>query len=601
MKNFLKNVLAVMVGILLMQMIGGLIFLSTLVGSLVGGQSNVVIPTSNAGLKIDMSRIQLNEYSYVENPFAGLSMGGFNNVDQINIFDAVRAINDAAGDPAIQYIYLKPDGAAGGMARLEELRNALVEFRKSGKPVIAYMDNATNASYFLATAADKIYFNYAEGTSNQVVGFSARLIFIKDVLDLLGVEMQLIRHGKYKSAGEMYIKNNISKENYEQNKAYIDGIWNAWSKKIAASRGISQEKFNSYVNNLTLVDGRDYYEAGLVDGLFTREKMKERLLTFHKEGTKQLQFVSLGDYVTVHKQRWALAKAANTVAVIYANGQIVDGQTSGEAIVGDELAKLIAEVCADSTITSVVFRVNSPGGSVLASDKIRLEMDRLCKTKHVVASYGDYAASGGYWISANCDYIVSNHSTLTGSIGVFSMVPNFSRSLREFKVGYVTINSNDHSDMFSGTKHFDATEEAFMQKSVDSIYDKFTSIVAKGRDKSKSYIDEIAQGRVWAGDDAKKIGLVDTMGDLKHAVVLAASKGNPEVQFSDIRIVEYPKAVTGLEAMMVLLNTPQDNEVLLSKVKDTPLETVCRAFTGVLETTTTAKVYAQLPFYIDIR
>lgn len=600
MKPFLKNTLSVMLGIFLMHVIGCLFFLTSIIGS-IGAGSGVVLPTSNAGLKIDMSKINLVEYNYVSNPLAGFNTS-FQEVAQIQLLDAVRAINDAAADPAIKYIYLKPEAASGGLATLEEFRYAIEEFRKSGKPVIAYMDNATNGGYFLGSVADKLYISSAEGAGNQITGLSARLFFIKDLINFFGIKMQLIRHGEYKSAGEMFIKSNASKENIEQNQAYIDGIWNAWSKKIAASRGFSQAEFNAHINSLDIMDAHDMMKAHFVDGVFSLAKMKEKLLSFHEEGTKELCFVSLADYVTAHKEtKWAVQRGADKVAVIYANGEIVESSNGRQAIVGNELARTIAAVRADSTIHNVVFRVNSPGGSVLASDKIRHEIDLLCKEKNVIASYGDYAASGGYWISSGCHTIFTDHSTLTGSIGVFSMIPDFSAAVNRIGIHHTTIKSNDHAGMLSGFDPLDKVELEYMQRSVDSIYERFTTVVANGRGKSKEYINSIARGRVWAGDDAKKIGLCDGIGDLKHAITVAAAKANPNVQFSDIVIEEYPKTIDGLQSLMMMLQPAKDNEVLVNAVKNTPLEPIAKCMNGVLRNSNTATYYARLPYYIDIQ
>ena len=470
------------------------IFSFALLGSLAAlGSSEPVMPRS-AVLKLDMSTIALTEQSADSNPFEMLQKEG---VTKVGIWNAIQAIDAAAADPAVSYIYMKPDMLmSSGMAEVEELRSALENFRRSGKAVISYMENPTNAGYYLASVSDRIYMTSYEGGMTMLTGLSTQVIFLKDILDKLGVNVQLIRHGKYKSAGEMYIRNSISPENRKQNQELVNSIWNSWTSQMAASRGLSQERLNAMINGLELNFPQDYLENGLVDELVTQAQLMDKLCALSVvEKFEDVKMISLQDYIKISVK--PNLKAKEKIAVIYASGNIVDGKDRNN-VDGDRFAAIISGVRRDSTVKAVVFRVDSPGGSVLASEKIKNEIDLLREVKPVIASYGNYAASGGYWISNSCDRIFTNASTLTGSIGVFSMLPDFSGTLKDIAhVNITTISSNEHGDMYSGLRPLSDSETAYMQASVEKIYDRFTATVAEGRNLEVPYVDSIAQGRVW--------------------------------------------------------------------------------------------------------
>ena len=592
MKEFLKMTLAAMTGFLI---VGAVFFFFTfaLIGSLAAlGSSQPIMPGS-AVLTIDLSKTAISEQTTEADPISQIQG---NNISVIGILDAIRAIDTAASDPAVKYIFMKPDMASGGIAEIEELRNALNNFRNSGKAVISYLETPTNAGYYLASVSDKVYMSAHEGTMSFINGLSSQLIFLKDILDKLGVNVQLIRHGKYKSAGEMYIKNTASKENLEQNQELLDAIWKNWTSTIAESRNISSEGFNSLIDNLKLNSSEDFLNNGLVDELLTREELKQKINDLYSAGTAEnAPMISLADYAKI--KVLPNIKATNKIAVIYANGNIVDGADI-EQVAGDRFADIIAGVRKDSTVKAVVFRVSSPGGSVFASEKIKSEIDLLRKDKPVIASYGNYAASGGYWISANCDYIFSNAGTLTGSIGVFSMMYDLSGTMKDIAhVNITSVNTNRHSDMYSGMRSLTNEEVAYMQASVENIYDKFTGIVSDGRNLRKSYVDSIAQGRVWAGSDALEIGLVDQIGTISDAIEYAAlsAKGDFGSDLSNWQIVEYPKPLTTMEKVMQMLNG--ENAKIFA---GTGLESVEKAFKE-WKNSKNGQVYARIPYELMIK
>ncbi len=591
MKDFLKMTLAVLAGLFIAGILGFMLFFG-FIGTLASlGSSTPAMPRSGV-LFMDMSRISIAEQTQ-ETDLMAMIQG--QDISIIGLWDAVKAIEKAASDPAVQCIYLKADGlSAGGIAPVEELRQALGDFRLSGKPVVAYTENPGTGSYYLASVADKIYMGSYKGGSNMMVGVGTQMIFLKDLLDKLGVNVQLIRHGKFKSAGEMYIKSRPSEENLLQTREMVNSMWDGMAESICSSREISREDLDGMIDNLKLNTPEDFLACRLVDELLTKEELKEKLAVLAKESKyEEVKFISLRDYVNINAQ--TVSKARRKIAIIYAEGEIIDGYDKQE-VAGDRFAGIISSVRADSTVKAVVLRVASPGGSVAASEKIRTEIDLLRKVKPVIASYGNYAASGGYWISNSCDKIFSDKSTLTGSIGVFSMIPDFSGTAEKvFHVGVTNVGSSRHSDMYSLTRPLDAEETAYMQRSVDDIYEAFLENVSAGRGMDKAEIDEIAQGRVWTGSDALKIGLVDEIGTLADAVRYAAiAAGDTEADLGTWEVAAYPKPMTTLD--IILENLTGSTDALAG----TPFESVGRAFRS-WDATSTGKVYARMPYILEIK
>ena len=591
MKEFVKMTLATLTGLLLFGFISMFIMIGMIGAIAAAGSSKPVMP-AEAVLSIDFSKMTLAEQTEEADPFASLQGGEM--ISPVGIYEAIKAVNAAAEDPAIRYIYMRPDAASGGFARIEEFRTALKNFRNSGKAVVSYIENPTNAGYYLASVSDKIYMTSYDGGMNMFGGISSQLIFLKDALDRLGVNVQLIRHGKYKSAGEMYIRNSSSKENMEQNEAMIGSIWESWATLIAQDRGISVETLNNMLNNLELNFPEDFLAKGLVDELLTRDELQKKLADLYvTDDYKHVKSISLADYATL--KNTVNYKASNKVAVIYAEGNIVDGGAKDQ-VAGDRFAKIIQDVRNDKDVKAVVLRVSSPGGSVLASEKIKAELDLLRESVPVIASYGEYAASGGYWISANSDYIFSNATTLTGSIGVFSMIPDIGGTLKnKLHVNVTPVNSNEHADMYGMIRPLDNKEVAYMQASVEKIYDKFTSIVAAGRDMTVDDVDAIAQGRVWTGAEALGIGLVDQIGTIEDAINYAATSIEGITSVNDVQVVAYPKPQTPIEALLESFGGQGE-----SIFAGTPLEDVETAFSGWTEAQS-GKMYARIPYEIIVK
>ena len=577
MKDFLKMMFACIAGLLVFCVAGFFLMTAALIGIAAVGEKQPVMPRE-AVLQINFDNVTLAEQTQEADPISMLTGGEMST--PLGIYSAITAINAAAEDPAVKFIYMKPDNVSGGLSQIEELRTALKNFRNSGKAIVSYIESPSNAAYYLASVSDKIYMTEYEGGMSMLNGLSSRMVFLKDLLDELGVNVQLIRHGKYKSAGEMYIRNSSSPENMEQNKEMIDAVWSSWADEMAQSRGITAEALNAMLDNLELNFPTDYLEKGLVDELVTREQLQQNLCNlFVVENFKDIKAIQLAEYAKL--KNVPNLKADKKVAVIYAEGNIVDGN-GNEDVAGDRFAKVIADVREDDDVKAVVLRVNSPGGSVLASEKIKAEI-KLIQEKGipVIASYGDYAASGGYWISAGCDHIISNATTLTGSIGVFSMIPDISGTLKDkLHVNLTPVNSNKHADMLGMTRPLTADEVDYMQASVERIYTKFTELVAEGREMTVADVDAIAQGRVWAGSDALKIGLVDEIGTIEDAIRYAALSIEGVESLNDVQVAEYPKPQTALEAIMESL---MGGENIFAEL---PFER--------------GKVYARIPYDITI-
>ena len=589
MKDFVKMTLAVICGLLVVSIIGWILMVGLLSAAAISG-SQPSLPKSGV-LKIDMSKVILDEQTEEGSPLASLGSIPVGAVSismpegTIGLWDAVSAVNAAAEDPAVKYIYLKTDGTVSDVAHLQEFRHALSNFRSaSSKPIVAYIESPTTGSYYLASVADKIYMTSNIGATTQVSGVSSQMTFFGDLLKKLGVNVQLIRHGKYKSAGETFTRGSASPENREQYQVMVNSIWNSLASEIAASRELTVDEINAAIDDLKLLEPTDFLEYKFVDGLLTRSELESKLADLAVVNKfKDVKFIQFSDYVTA---KAVTAKAKNKIAIIYANGEIVDGSAKSQ-VAGDRFASIISKVRADSTVKAVVLRVNSPGGSVLASEKIKTELDLLKNNKPVIASYGAYAASGGYWISNNCDKIFSDAVTLTGSIGVFGMFPDFSAVLKDVAhVGVENISSNKHGDMLSLMRPFDEDEKAYLQRSIEDVYERFTTIVSEGRGLDKDFVDEVGQGRVWTGADALTLHLVDEIGGLEDAVKYAAvAAGEPDLTMW--RIKDYPRAPSQMETLMSSLQGTDSNDysVLLDEFRDLK----------------SGKIMARLPYLFEIK
>lgn len=540
--------LAALVAAYALLMVVWVVIFAGMAGSM---KASSEVVTNNTILKIDLSEVVVDAPS--EDPLAGFNFQTMQAMPQVTLLSALRAIEGAMEDERIKGIYLRLNGLGGfeHTAIVEELREALVQFKESGKFILAYNESYTQGAYYLASVSDEIYI-HPEGSFDWS-GLSQRVMFYKGLMDKLDIQVEIFRPTvcKYKSAVEPYFLKKMSPENRAQMQALVDSMWGTITEAISASRGISVEELNTLADNLDIFLAEEAVEHKLVDGIRYEDEIEA---LFEEKGVErgfddEINYVTLGGYAA---QITGDVKKASTpeVALVYANGQILDGEGTG-AIYGNTLAAKLREVRLDEHVKSVVVRVNSPGGSALASDVIWREMELLKAEKPVIISMGGYAASGGYYISAPADAILADKLTLTGSIGVFGMVPYTTKAL-ETKLGITMDAVKTNKSAGKGSVNpLTAGERAAVMRGVDRVYERFTGLVSEGRNLPIEQVLEIAGGRVWTGEDALGIGLVDSYGGLKAAVAVAADKAGLG---TDYKLVERVEPLTGLAAYLSALN-----------------------------------------------
>lgn len=542
-KTFLAGLLAVIVGTFLVFFLWIFILLG-----IAGSMEKSVAVHPESILKIDFSEVLTD--APLSDPLAGIDLMTLQTTRQLSLFKALRAIEAAGADDRIKGIYLRMNGGGGvtGSALLEELREALLEFKQSGKFIVAYNEIYSQGQYYLASVADKIYLQPEGGM--EWSGLASDVMFYKGLLDKLDLRAEVFRPTacKYKSAVEPFILDKMSAANREQMQALVNSMWGTISGAVCESRGIDSVKMRRITDNLQVTLPEEALEYGFVDSLLYEDQMED---IFAELGVSEdYDFITLGDYAS---QVGADLKniSADQVAIVYADGQIVDGEGYGKEIYGNTLAAKIAGVRDDEKVKAVVLRVNSPGGSALASDVIWREVELLRAEKPVVVSMGSYAASGGYYISCPADVIVADKLTLTGSIGVFGMILDTREALKN-KLG-ITIDGvqSNASSSFLATQPLTPVQRSMIMRGVDKVYTTFTNDVAEGRNLPIEKVLDIAGGRVWSGADALGIGLIDTYGGLKTAIALAVDKADLGDNY---RVTEVTETPTGFAAFIASLN-----------------------------------------------
>ena len=473
----------------------------------------------------------------VDNPFGAIDFQSMEPIDATGMNDILRNIEHAKTDPNIKGIYMELSSIPTSTATLQEIRDKLIEFKESGKFIVTYGESYSQSAYYMASIADKIILN-PEGALD-LHGMATQITFYKHLLDKLDIEMQIVRgpNNRFKSAVEPYFLDKMSEANREQMDKLLGTVWGQILAGISKNRNISVEQLNEIADNLeTLFNAQKAKELGLVDALYYKDQVLDELKGL-TGSNKNINAVGNANYAKSYKDK---NTSKNEVAIIYASGQIFDGKgNEDEAIYSENLSKTIRQAREDENVKAVVLRVNSPGGSAVASAIIGRELDLTKEVKPVIVSMGNYAASGGYWISANADYIFADPTTLTGSIGVFGTFPNMKGFLND-KVGltFDVAKTNKNADFGNITQPLTEFQYGKLQEMVVKTYDDFTKRVANGRGLTQTYVDSIGQGRVWAGADAIGLGLVDKLGDMEKAIAYAAEKANLG---SDYKVTEWPK------------------------------------------------------------
>ena len=527
MKSFLKNILTTIIGI-----ITSIIVIIVLVfgfAAIISLEDEVKVK-ENSILKIDLATTSVVERSS-ENPFDGLSLSG-DVASTIELKKVLDNIEKAKNDNNIKAIYINNiDKLKAGLSQIEEIRNKLVEFKSCGKPIIAYSEVYSQSGYYFSSVADKIYLN-PQGVV-ELKGFSAGIMFYKGLLEKLDVEVQIIRNGKFKSAVEPFMLDKMSDANREQMQLLLNSFADNLFDSIASQRDMTLSDIHNHANNLSLENAKSCLDLHYVDALLYQDQVDDSLLVISK--SDKLNFISLNKYSNVKVEKKEISR--NKIAIIYATGEINSGEGDEKSIGSETTAKAIKTAKDDKNVKAIVLRVNSPGGSALASDVIWRETVLAKEEKPLIVSMGDYAASGGYYIACAADSIVANPTTLTGSIGVFGMIPNLQKLYKnKLGISIDTVNTNKYADM-GMNRALTKFEEDKIQKSVVDIYTTFITHVGEGRNMSTAAVDEIGQGRVWTGYDAKDIGLIDTYGGLEKAIEIAVYLAEIE----DYRIISLPK------------------------------------------------------------
>lgn len=591
MKEFFKFTLATITGIIVTSIIGFL-FLMMVIGAIVASTEKTVVVENQSMLVINLEGQVVDRAP--RDPFSDLNIPGFPSAKKLGLDQILTSIEKAANDDRIKCIYLDLSFVNGGMAAVEEIRNALVAFKDScDKPVYAYGNSFDQMAYYLASVADKVVLNPQGAIDFR--GLGGEVMFFKNALEKLGIEMQVVRHGKFKAAVEPFMLDKMSDENREQTMVYLTSMWNHMLDGISKHRDIPVEELNALADEVLSFRKADKaLEAGLVDAL----KYKDEVLDDLREITgiaalKGIPVIGVSNYskATVKKDKGTFSR--DKIAVIYASGEIGMSLTGGESIDGDKLSREIRKVRQDSSYKAIVLRIDSPGGSAFDSDVIWREVKLAADEKVVVASLGNVAASGGYYIACAADRIVSQPNTITGSIGVFGLIPNTS-NLLDSKLGITmdVVKTNKNSDMPSFTRRMTDFERELMQENVENIYDVFLDRVADGRRMEKSDIDEIGQGRVWTGENALEIGLVDELGGLDKAIKLAAEMADLE----KYRTVELPALP---DPFQELLKGGTDN--VRARILKSTLGESARYFEIISRSGKMNGIYARIPYDIEVR
>ncbi len=527
MKNFWGSFLGAIVGTFFTGIVSSIILIAgfaVIISSLVEEKDSAPVTVKkNSVLKITLNYAVSDREA--EDPFSSFDFGTFENKKTIALHQFLSSIKQAASDEHIQGIYLELNGLPSGMATLEEIRAALVEFKKSGKFIVCYSENLTQKGYYIASVSDSIYLNPTG--SMDFKGLAAELMFFKNALEKIGVQPEVIRPSgnQFKSAVEPFILEKASEPNRLQYKVMMNSIWNKLMNDMHASTKIPVDSMNTWANNFSV----SFPEEALKHKVVSRLTYQDEFMNALKKKLKvtdddDLHIIEIEKYVRV-AEKSTQNQSKDKIAVIYAEGEIVDGDGSYDEIGGEDFVKSIREAREDKDVKAIVLRVNSPGGSAAASEVIWRELSLVKGKKPLIVSMGNYAASGGYYISCLADSIIADHTTITGSIGVFGVMFNVQRMLND-KLGITTdtIKTHRYADFPNLTRPFTAEEKNILQRSVDQIYTLFLKRVSEGRKINVAKLDSIAQGRVWTGADALSIGLVDKLGGLNDAISMAAKK-----------------------------------------------------------------------------
>ena len=540
MLRFLGNVLSTVIGLFVFILI--LFFGVTIIGAVFGGDKEFEVK-KNSVLELDLSHVQ---YDYAgKTKFIDFAFGE----DEHNgLFDIINAIRYAKTDENIKGISILNNDSSLGLAQLKALRNALEDFKKSKKFIYSYADAYSQKNYYLNSVASTLYLNPIGELDFK--GLGAEIMFYKDFQEKSGLKAEVIRHGKFKSAVEPFLENTISDANREQTSALLTSLWNSVLEDVSKSRNISVEKLNSIADGLLARTPQMAKSERLIDVIGYEDEYHNAIKKILKTATdEEYESLAIEDYAS-NIATTEMATETDKIAIVYAQGEITGGEGDVTEIGEGSMRRALKEAREDDDVKAIVLRVDSPGGSAMTSELIWRELEITKKVKPIVVSMGNYAASGGYYISCNANQIFAEANTITGSIGVFGLLPNFSEAAAKIGIHVDQVKTNTNASEYSPFTPLDATTRAFAQEGVERIYDTFVTRVAVGRKMTKSQVDSIGQGRVWSGRDALKIGLVDNIGGLNDALVAAAKLGKTK-KYSTINYPEYEKEFRSIFEKMI--------------------------------------------------
>jgi protease-4 len=588
MKTFLKMTLATIVGLIITGILFFVIMLSVVSGMVAAGKKAVDIPGKS--VLVLKTGVPIPDRTQ-SNPFAMIDPLTMSFIQTPGLNDILKNLRKAADDEEICGILIENGVMPSGWATADELRQALQEFRRSGKFVYSYTDYIMmQESYFISTAADVVWLNPT--AMFDFKGLAAEVTFYREALAKLGVEIQVVRHGKFKGAVEPFMLDKLSDENRAQIAEYVGSIWDHVVNVISASRNIPAARLMQLADSLAGYNVKLMENARLIDATMYRDQLEDSIrVAAGIDKGKKINYVSMSKYTKVPGKHTP-GIGREKIAVVFAEGNIIMGDGDDTNIGGDRYASELREVRLDSTIKAVVFRVNSRGGNVIASDMIWHEVDLTSKVKPVVVSMGNYAASGGYYISAAADKIFASPVTITGSIGVFGLIPNVQAFLdKKLGISSDIVKTNAHSDAPSLTRPLNTYEKEVLQANVEHTYSVFTGIVAAGRGMSQAAVDSIGQGHVWSGADATGIGLVDNIGGLNDAIKEAASLAGLE----HYRVTERPAAEDFYTKLLKEMTSEMRTRAVTRELGE-----AARYYNDLKEIISSWGIQALMPYYLDI-
>jgi protease IV len=554
--KFISNVLATVVGIFVFFMVS--FFLLFLFAALFGsGNSDTVTVKSNSVIELDLSNIELDYAGKVHYDDFSLLNG---NEKHNGLFDVINAIEHAKKDDNIKGISILNNQSNLGIAQAKALRDALEDFKKSGKFVYSYADAYSQRDYYLNSVANKLYINPIGEL--EFKGLSTEVMFFKDFEDKTGLKMEIIRHGKYKSAVEPFLENKMSDANREQTTELLNSIWSSIVDDVAKSRNISVDKLNQIADGLLARTPEMALQEKLIDKIAYEDVYHNDIKKALKIDTdKEYDKVSIEDYADNVATTAVDISTKNKIALIYAQGDILNGEGDVNEIGEGSMRRSLKEAREDEKVKAIVLRVNSPGGNALTSELIWREIELTKKVKPVVVSMGNYAASGGYYISCNANTIFAEENTITGSIGVFGMLPNVTKAASNLGINTEVVKTHENASGFSPFVPLDEKTRAFTQEGVEQIYTTFITRVANGRKMTTAQVDSIGQGRVWSGKDAIKIGLVDKIGGMDDAIAEAVKLA----KIKEYRTVDYPEFEKSFSDVLEKFGLAKTKEAVLKE------------------------------------